>query len=66
MKSKQLKNFFDNRDDLPEVSFYYDIDYWKMPDIVLNEREIIRQVKRFSDLAWDRFSTTSKVVLGEK
>jgi hypothetical protein len=66
MKSEQLKNYFENRNDLPEVSLYYDIDYWVIPDKVLNEREIIRKIQDFSLSAWDRFSTTNKIVLGEK
>ena len=64
MKSEQLQNFFDNRKNLPEVSFYYDIDYWITPDKVLNEREIIRKVQTFSLSAWERFLATSKVILG--
>lgn len=66
MKSEQLQNFFDNRADLPGVSFYYDIDYWVTPDKVLNERNVISKIRIFSQLAWDRFTNTSKVVLGEK
>jgi hypothetical protein len=64
MKSEQLQDFFDNREKLPEVSFYYDIDYWITPDKVLDEREIIRKVQTFSLSAWERFSSTSKIVLG--
>jgi hypothetical protein len=64
MKSEQLQNLLDGREKLPEVSFYYDIDYWITPDKILNEREIIRTVKAFSLSTWERFSATSKIVLG--
>lgn len=66
MQTEQLQAYFDNRNDLPEVSFYYDIDYWITPDKVLGGKEIINKVKTFSLSAWDRFSTTSKLVLAEK
>ena len=66
MQTEQLQAYFNNRKNLPEVSFYYDIDYWITPDKVLNGKEIINKVKTFSFLAWDRFSTTSKLILAEK
>lgn len=66
MKSEQLQSYLTDRDDLPEVSLYYDIDYWVMPDETLHEREIIRKIKTFSHLAWDRFTTTHKVIFGEE
>lgn len=66
MRSEQLQSFFANRKNYPEVSLFYDIDYWIKPDKIMNEKEIIKKVQTFSSLVWDRFISTNKIVLGSE
>jgi len=66
MKSDQLENYLSKRDSLPELSLYFDIDYWIRPKKLLDEREVIKNIKMFSEMAWNRFESISELIIKDK
>ena len=66
MESKQLVRFFDrDSDTLPEVSLFFDIDYWIKPDEIMAERHVLNKVKTFAEASWERFEDICHIVIGE-
>lgn len=55
MNKKQLSAYFpDASVELPEVSYYLDLDYWKEPKQEISNDAITSTVKDFSFTSWDQ------------
>ncbi len=53
MKKDQMKQFLKKHDDLPEISLFFDIDYFKNDLGKINENEIYNLIKRYSTRSWE-------------
>jgi len=67
MEKKQALNFFRNRkeDEIPEVGFYYDIDYWLKPNKNMGASEISQNIRKFALAAWDRHERIKNLIFGD-
>jgi hypothetical protein len=62
MATEQLATFFPNAKELPEVSFYSDIDYWKEPKKEMDTNSITSLIKDFSLSSWEITENIVKLV----
>ena len=65
MKDEQMPQYFQYTEDFPDVGLFFDIDYWLKPERKLNEKEILKTIKDFSNSAWERFDKISSLILGD-
>ncbi|MBU6435704.1 MAG: hypothetical protein KJS98_20545, partial [Nitrospirae bacterium] len=65
MIEDQMRQFFDWKDELPEVGFYYDIDYWLKPKKEQSESEILRTIGSFCKEGWERHNRLKHLIMGE-
>ena len=63
MRRDQLKQFFENRDGLPEVALYYDVDYWQNEPATLGQYDLIAKVESYSKAVRTRFKQATELVL---
>lgn len=52
MNREQLKEFFPKSSNQPDVSLFYDIDYWLKPLKAHSDQDLIRLIKDFAGSAW--------------
>lgn len=65
MTDEQMPQFFEGAKEFPTVGLYFDIDYWLMPKKEVDEQEIIKHITNFTNSAWDRFDSISRLIFGE-
>ena len=67
MERSQLANFFPDvkPDLLPQISLYLDLDYFKDTPARLQLDDIIGDVKKYSELAWTKFTTLKNLIFGQ-
>ena len=53
MTGDQLRDYFPNRVDLPDVAMYFDLDYWKEPNQDLRIDTITSLIKDYSIESWN-------------
>ena len=63
MEQKQLKQFFPNRETVPTVALYLDMDYYKEPNSEMDSKEIVSLVKSFAESLWDIKDSLVRLVL---
>ncbi len=63
MRSEQIKEYFEKRDEYPSVGFYFDIDYWQKPDKELDVDSILRIIKPFSEQGWEKHEKIRALVV---
>lgn len=63
MRSSQLQEFFPEEEEYPEVSFYFDIDYWLRPNKETPENDVIKWIKTFAQEGWARHERVRDFIL---
>jgi hypothetical protein len=63
MRADQLKEFFARESEYPEVSLYFDIDYWLKPNKEVSGDDILRMIKTLSQEGWTRHDRIRSLVL---
>ncbi|HEX9666350.1 MAG TPA: hypothetical protein VGA95_07285 [Thermodesulfobacteriota bacterium] len=63
MPKDQIKEFFSQKTDFPEVGFYFDIDYWLKPNAVMEDKEIVNKISIFSREAWSKHEKIKTLIL---
>lgn len=68
MKKNQIREFMTNlnESDLPEISLYYDIDYFKNPSQKMSIDNIVNLIKKFSEISWERYSQIKNLIIGSR
>ena len=62
MPRAQLSQFFQDRKDMPEVSLFFEVDYWLRPSKPLSHDQIIAQIREFADAGWSKFEVIRELV----
>lgn len=62
MKEDQAKQFLQRSDKLPDVGLYFDIDYWKKPEQLVPNNDILEFVARSSKESWDKYERIAELL----
>ena len=54
--SEQAHEFLNRQDVIPEMGFYFDIDYWQRPNKNMNVDDIIKNILVYSTQCWEKNS----------
>jgi hypothetical protein len=65
MPLSQAEGFFPNRQDLPKVGLYFDIDCWLRPMKPMTAEEITKLIRQFSADSNQRHSNVVDLILRE-
>jgi hypothetical protein len=66
MRRAQAEEYFPDRDEIPEVGLYYDIDYWTRPDEQLKGENIVKSVRAFWQSAESRRQGLYDLIVNDK
>ena len=61
---EQGKQLLENRDDVPAVGFYYDIDYWLQKPGEMKDGNILQTIKNFAVEGSARHDRVRKLIMG--
>ena len=68
MKREQAKQHFfqyKEKEQLPEVGLYYDVDYFDSPDRLMTVGEVITKLESFAQEAWSKHQRIRKLIVGK-
>lgn len=65
MPKAQAEEIMGERDNLPEVGLYYDIDYSVRPEKEINDGDILKTLKTFASEGWDRHARIQQLIMGD-
>lgn len=61
----QAEELMGEREDLPAVSVYYDIDYWQKVEKEVKDTDILKTIKTFASEGWERHTRIQELILGD-
>ena len=66
MNDEQISKFFPwrEKEDVPKIGLYYDIDYWIRPSKELSDAELLRTISTFAKEVWSKLEGIRRVILG--
>lgn len=64
MVRAQLSDFFKKNDGFPEVSLFYDIDYFIRPNREVTGKDVLSNIQNFADEAWERNARIGRLIMG--
>jgi hypothetical protein len=68
MEREQLARFFEHesKSDLPDVAFYFELDYWTRPSKMMSTRDVLALSKRYIQENWERHERMLVLAVGAK
>jgi hypothetical protein len=67
MNDDQITRFFPwkDKEEIPKVGLYFDIDYWTKPSKELSEAEVLRTISAFAKEVWNKNTIIQELITGE-
>jgi len=64
MVKKQFNDYFNHPEEFPDVGLYFDIDYFVRPGKKISGKEVIKHIKNFTSVSWDRYERVRDLIIG--
>ena len=66
MEKDQLEKIFrfEEKENLPDVALYVDLDYWIRPEKLLEGKDILKIIRTFAEEIWDTHERVRTLILG--